>query len=735
MRRNLGHMLLATTALAALAGPALAQTRAPAPLRPAAASEAPAVDELIVTANKRAESLHDVAMAITAVSEDKLERIAATSFSEYLTQVPGVSYTGAAQGSGTLTVRGINAGGVAATVGVYIDETPFGSSTALVNASVLATDVNPFDMQRVEVLKGPQGTLYGAGALGGVVRYISNAPSTAGYSSEIEVGAQSVAHGGTGWEANGMVNVPLGDKAAVRVTGFHQDRPGFIDDPVNHLKDINDSEVNGGRVSLLVDPTDKVSVRLTAMAQDVRTNAASNEDIFTPTTASDFRPLFGNLQYTDAVPGQLQPRYKVGYRLYNGTVNWDLGWGKLTSSTSYGTLKFAQVFDFTSLLGLGDFLSNRVDQDKFTQEVRLASQGDGTWQWQAGAYYTRETGAIHQVLSKPGSPADLDQLLPSVYKETALFGELTYRFTPQLDVTAGVRWAHDEQTGGQFGQSFGTPFDLSNNSTEDATTYSFTPRWRPNENTTVYGRIASGYLAGGPNVIDVIASPADTPHNFEPEKLTNYEIGLKQYLLDGKLALDVAAYHIDWDQIQLLAVVGGVAITANGGTATSDGFEWTATLRPVEGLTLAWSGAISDAHLTQDTPAVVGAKKGDTLPQAPKFSSTWTGDYEWPITEGYRGFAGATVQYVDDQGAGFVTGFPFRQVVLPSYTTVSLRAGVKTGRYTVQAYVNNLGDERGFTSTESHLSTTGGSGPPLNQGYEAALINPRTIGVRLSASF
>ena len=733
MRGNFGHMLLATTALVAFAGPVLAQTR-PAPA--ATTGQAPAVDELIVTANKRAESLHDVAMAISAVSEDKFQRTAATSFSDYLTQVPGVSYTGAAQGAGTLTVRGINAGGVAATVGVYIDETPFGSSTALVNASVLATDVNPFDMQRVEVLKGPQGTLYGAGALGGVVRYISNAPSTAGYASEIQVGAQSVAHGGTGWETNAMINMPLGDKAAIRVTGFYQDRPGFIDDPVNHLKDINSSDVYGGRVSLLLEPTDKVTVRLTAMAQDVRDNAASNEDIFTPTTASDFRPLFGNLQYTDAVPGQLRPRYKVDYRLYNGTVNWDLGWAKLTSSTSYGTLKFLQIFDFTSLIGLGDFLSNQVDQDKFTQEVRLASQGDGSWQWQAGAYYTRETGSIHQVLGKLlGTPPDLDQLLPSVYKETALFGELTYRFTPQFDVTAGVRWAQDKQTGGQFGQSFGTPFALSNNSTEDATTYSFTPRWRPNPNTTVYGRIASGYLAGGPNVIDVIASPADTPHNFQPEKLTNYEIGLKQYLFDGKLALDLAAYHIDWDQIQLLAVVGGVAITANGGTATSDGLEWTATLRPLDGLTLAWNGAVSDAHLTEDTPPVVGAKKGDTLPQAPKFSSTWTGDYEWPIAEDYRAFAGATVQYVDDQGAGFVTGFPFRQIILPSYTTVSLRAGVKTGRYTVQAYINNLGDQKGFTSAESHLSTTGGSGPPLNQGFEAGLINPRTIGVRLSASF
>jgi outer membrane receptor protein involved in Fe transport len=721
--------LLATTAVVSLAGPAFAQDRP-------AAGGATQVDELIVTANKRSEALHDVPMAMSAISQDRIERTGATGFADYLTQVPGVNLNAAAQGAGTLTIRGINAGGVASTVGVYVDETPFGSSSALVNASVLAADINPFDMTRVEVLKGPQGTLYGAGALGGVIKYVTNEPSLAGYSSKVEAGLQSVAHGDIGWEFNGMVNAPLGDKAAVRFTGYYQDRPGFIDDPNNGKDDINASKVYGGRLSVLLEPVDKVSIRLTATTQNIRNDATSDMDIFRPTGASDFRPLFGDLTYTDAIPDGRLPRIKVDYRVYNATVNWDLGFAKLLSSTSYSNLDFLQTFDYSALINLGDFLSNKVTQDKFTQEARLASQGEGPLEWQAGVYYTRETGSLHQVLAKPaGTPVDLDQLLPSVYREVALFGDVTYHFTPTFDVTGGLRWAQDKQTGGQFGQSFGTRFNLSNKSTEDATTFSLSPRWRPTENTTVYARIASGYLAGGPNVIDVIASPAGTPTNFAPEKLINYEVGLKQYLFDGKLAVDIAAYHIDWTQIQLLAVVNSVALTANGGKAVSDGIEWSVTLAPVKGLTLGWDGAWSDAHLTQDTPAVVGAKKGDQLPRAPKFSNTFSADYEWDIAGGYTAFVGGTVQYVDEQGGGFVTGLAFRQFVLPSYTVGSLRAGVKTDRFGIQAYVNNIGDEEGFMSVGRNLSKTGGSGPPLNQGYQASVITPRTIGVRLSASF
>jgi outer membrane receptor protein involved in Fe transport len=233
----------------------------------------------------------------------------------------------------------------------------------------------------------------------------------------------------------------------------------------------------------------------------------------------------------------------------------------------------------------------------------------------------------------------------------------------------------------------------------------------------------------------VLTAPASTPGEFGPEKLTNYEVGLKQYLFDGRLAVEIAAYHIDWNKIQLLAVVNGVAITANGGKAVSDGVEWAATLAPVEGLRLGWSGAYSDAHLTEDAPPAVGGKDGDPLPRAPKFNTTFTADYEWTLADGYDAFAGATLQYNDKQSGNYTTGFSFRQLVLPSYTIMNLRAGVKTDRYTLSAYVNNLGDKTGYVAIGRHNSKAGGAGAPVNAGFIASAIAPRTIGVNVSASF
>jgi outer membrane receptor protein involved in Fe transport len=729
MRSTYLLSLLATAASVGLTAPAFA-----------AAADANAggvaVEEIVVTANKRVETAHNVPMAISAVSQERLERTQATSLNDFVNQIPGVTYTSNSQGAGTLTLRGINAGGVAATVGTYVDETPYGSSTALVNASVLAVDINPFDMSRVEVLKGPQGTLYGAGALGGVIKYVTNAPDPSQRSARVEAGARTVAHGETGWNLDGMINLPLNDRIAVRATGYYEDRPGFIDDPIRNRDDINYSHVYGGRISGLANVTDTLSVRLTANLQNIRSGAPGAIDIFAPTTASDFRPVFGRYQATDAIPSSLSPQLRINYRLYNATVNWDLGFAKLVSATSYSTLKFLQYQDFSGFSNLGDILSNSVHQDKVTEEIRLTSPDEGRIQWQVGFYHTRETGDIRQILTKIASPTsvDLDQGLPSIYQEDAIFGELTFKFTDTFDVTVGGRRAHDKQSGGQFGQAFGSPFAISNKASENATTFSFAPRWRPTSSTTVYGRIASGYLAGGPNVIDVINAPSGVPGEFGPEKLINYEAGLKQYLLDGRLALDLNVYHIDWKKIQLLGVVNGVAITTNGGKAVSNGFEWSVTYNPIQGLTLTWDGAISRAHLTEDTPAIVGAKDGDRLPHSPHFNTTLGGDYEWPAFGDYTAFAGATWQHVDDQGAGFVTGFPFRQFVLPSYDVVNLRAGIKRDQLRIQVFANNLGNDKGYTDVGTHFTTAGGAGPPLG-GYFAGVITPRTFGVSVSQGF
>src|ERR1700722_7564839 len=332
MRRSYLLALLASAASLGLAAPVLAADA------PAADQSAGSSNDVVVPAAKRSEPLREVPMAVSAVTDRKLERIQAASLSDFILQVPGVNFTQSAEGAGTLTIRGINAGGVASTVGVYIDEIPFGSSTALVDGAFLAADIDPFDLQRVEVLKGPQGTLYGAGALGGVVNYVTNAPSTTGLAAKVDAGVESVDDGGVGEDVKGMINVPIDDKLALRVSGYDQNDPGYIGDPVSHQSQINTSSIYGGRASLLWSPTDKISVRLMAIGQSITDEAGPTESINpNPTGPSDIRPLFGDLKYVDAIPEGLA-RYQVRYGLYNAPLNWDLDWAKLTSSTSYGTL-------------------------------------------------------------------------------------------------------------------------------------------------------------------------------------------------------------------------------------------------------------------------------------------------------------------------------------------------------------------------------------------------------------
>ena len=733
MRSRPLAILLATTASIALGAPALA-----ADASSAAASQSGAVPELVVTAQKREEALKNVPMAVAAVTAQRVDMIQAKSLADYINMVPGVSFTETAQGAGTVTIRGINAGGVASTVGIYVDQIPYGSSSALADGAFLAADIDPFDMSRVEVLKGPQGTLYGAGALGGVINYVTEAPSTASAGGRLEAGIDGVSHGGTGWDIKGAINAPINDKLALRLTGYDQDIPGFISDPINGVNELNRSNVYGGRISLLYTPTSNFSVRLTMIGQSIADRAGPVEDLAVPTSATDLRPLFGRYQYSDAIPPDLN-RDQVRYWLYNGTIDWNLGWADLVSSTSYGVLDSLQRFDFTALAGLGDFLNDTATTDKFTQEVRLTSPSGHRLEWQAGVYYTHEDSDLLQILgSTPtGGRIDLSQSLPSTFEEVAGYGDVDYHFTPQVDLTVGGRVAGNKQFGGQVGESFGFPINLGQHSSNTDFTYSVSPRWKPTDDIMVYGRVATGYQPGGPNVIDIIHSPTGTPTSFGPESLINYEIGAKTQFFDRKLSLELAAFYIDWSNIQLLGTVNGVSLTTNGGKAVSGGFEFTAQARPLPGLDIVWSGAYDDAHLTEDTPPQVGGLKGDPLPFAPKFATTLSGDYDWPIMNDLNGFVGGDFRYMGSQGAGFGSGgVPgVRQFIMPSYTTLDLRAGVRWKRTTFELFAKNVADTHAYTSVGEGFSQDGGAGNPLGENFQATVLTPRTVGVSARTRF
>ena len=378
--------------------------------------------QVVVTAQKRAEKLGEVPMSITVLSGEALERQQADNFQDLVAMVPGLSINSSTPGVTRVTLRGINTGGVASTVGVYVNDVPFGSSSGLANGAILSGDFDTFDLERIEVLRGPQGTLYGASSLGGVIKYVSNPPTTAGFEGRILGTMESVEQGDMGYSLAGLVNAPVSEAVAIRASGFYRSDAGFIDsignnpipsiqDPAVNIvdgsrveSDLNGFETYGGRVSALFEPSDQFSVNLTAQIQNIESDSSDTFEA-DPTTYS---PLYGGL-----VASRYHPEYtNTEYQVYSATIDWDFGPASLQSVTSYGTFEekfqrdYAIRLDLAQLLTLifsdpvtaqpplSGILQQITSTDKFTQEVRLVSPENQTVEWLIGAYYTNEDSGI-----------------------------------------------------------------------------------------------------------------------------------------------------------------------------------------------------------------------------------------------------------------------------------------------------------------------------------------------------
>jgi outer membrane receptor protein involved in Fe transport len=704
-------VLLGTTILAgaiSMPGAAWAQS--------SGTTAAATIETVIVTAEKKAEDVKNVPMSITVVGEKDLERLNAHSFEDYITTVPGMALIESSPTHTQLTLRGINAGGDGSTVGTLLDETPYGSSSALANAVDTAPNLDTFDIQRVEVLRGPQGTLYGASTLGGLLKFVTNAPDPSGFAAQVELGGTTLDNGGDGGDVHAMVNVPLGDDLAVRVVGFDQYNGGWIDDPGRKLKNINGVRSQGGRASVLYRLDDKVTVRLSATLQDVNANGDNAEDVVV--VGGKIKPLYGDYQQQRTVNSFSQSRYGV----YSGVIDWDLDWATLTSDSSYSTYHDFLFTDDTGVLGVD--VQGFLKADKFTQEVRLASEpNSGPIDWLAGFYYTDETARLHQdvVFAPHGTPLAFIQL-DSRYIETAGFVNATYHFTPDFDVSLGGRYSHNDQAAHETGLAVGV-----GNSQGDVFTWSAAAHYRLDDQTTLYARVAKGFRPGGPNTLP-IGNPAGAPAFYGADSLIDYEGGVKTDLLDGTLSLDADAFYIDWSDIQLLTVINNTGVDVNGGSASSAGFEWDAAWRPIDDLTLGLSGAYTDAHLTANTPAIVGGLKGDPLPWSPKWSATGSADYRFQTGSAWTPYLGGTLRYIGERSSDFQAGSS--QIVLPSYVALELRAGVDWENWELELYGKNLTDAKGFTQ----FSATGNSAAS-GAAATAALIAPRLVGIVLRARF
>lgn len=717
-----------------------------------AAEAEPEVQQVLITAQKRTQTSLDVAQSVSVISGETLEREQASTFADYLKLVPSLQLVQSTPGEGRLVLRGLDTGGVASTVAVYLDETPFGSSSGLVNGAVLAGDFDTFDMARVEVLRGPQGALYGASSLGGLLKFVTNAPETDHFLLRVRAGAAAVEGGKTAYRSNLVVNAPISETLAFRASGSYTREPGFIDsigtEGSDRANDINGSRNYGGRVSLLYAPNKDFSLRLSAVAQNIEVDASSVVESDPETLAT----LYGRLSASQFVP----QFHDVNYRVYNATLNWNLGWASLTSSTSTARQKQTYRDDATynlsalinSVFGVENelYLGQNTNLKKFTQEVRLASNPGGAVDWLAGVYYTDEKGLIKQryVAVAPGTLDPLTGLpllaqvdLASKYKEYAAFANTTFHFGERYDLDVGARYSHNKQDAlqTQDGALVGGAATMVANSSEHVFTYAVAPKFKIDDRNSLYARAAKGFRPGGPNVLPP-NPPAGTPTSYGSDSVMSYEIGYKSLSKDGKLSFEVAAFHIDWKDIQLLAVVNGFGVNTNGVGATSNGVELNATLRPVQGLRLSANGAYNKARLDGDTSPLVGGMKGDRLPFSPKFTLGLMADYRWAVGATSQAFVGASLRHLSDQSASFDAAYRTahgRQREVPSYNVVDAHAGLELGSWTLEAYGKNLGNSRGKVSTAAQ--TANGMNVAPGGAINTGVIAPRTLGFTVTKEF
>jgi outer membrane receptor protein involved in Fe transport len=755
------RVALACSIGALLAGAAFGQT-----------DDATAMGEVVVTAQKRAESLEEIPLSISVIGGEALERQRADNFQDLIGLVPGFSINSNTRGVSRITLRGLNTGGVASTVGVYVDEVPFGSSSGLANGAVLSGDFDTFDMNRIEVLRGPQGTLYGASSLGGTIKYVPNAPSTEAFEGRLQGTMEDVEGGDMGYALTGVLNIPASETFAIRASGFYRSDEGYINsignNPIPALQDptvtiesarveekLNGAETYGGRLSALFEPSDAFSLNLTAMFQDINSDNANRFEADPATLDA----LYGG----SVVSRYHQEWTDIEYRIYSATIDWDMGPVSLQSITSYG--EFTETFQrdaaLVPALGaptaqlatlvfstpgtadtlLGGILDQVTSTEKFTQELRLLSPESDTLEWLLGAYYTDEDSGIDpQNLFAttagtddiaPGIPQLAEISLNSTYEELAFFANATWHMTDRFDLSFGGRWSENDQEASQVLSLFVLPTPINFDkvsSSETPFTYSVSPRFEFTDTTSVYARVATGFRAGGPNVLPPGAPPG-TPAAYDSDEVTNYELGLKSANAAGTFSLDVAAFYLDWTDVQLLAVVNGVGVNANGGTAVSQGVEFTATSSPGSGLSFTLTGAYTDAELTEDTDPIIGGLDGDPLSFVPEWTLGLGGDYEWAVFGDATAYVGGQVSYVGERPADFGNRDAAGDIrEADAYTTFDLRAGIIRERWSIELYGKNLSDEEGITDIEQP-----GNFP--NGAVGISTIRPRTIGLALGARF
>jgi len=767
-------LAIASTLACVVATPVLAQESAEpqAQTESASTERATTLDKVVVTANKRIENIRDVAASISVIGERQLENIGASSLADYAALIPGLQVQdNGTPGQTSVTLRGIANLSSGASVATYIDEVPVGSSGIYQGANTLMLDVLPYDISRVEVLRGPQGTLYGAGAIGGLLKYVTRAPETSGEEMRLGFGVRAVADGAEALNVRFGASVPLiEDRLGLRISFARNGLPGYTDNAIDGRTDINDSEQIGARAALFWDG-DAFDLNLSMLEQRINADERGG----TALDPGTLQPLFG-----DNVDRTWQPQpFSKNLTLASLSMDWDLGWANFVSATGWSqtdtltqldtTIPFGGVSD--QILGFPDpgssYTTYTFDMDKVTQEFRLSSKSGGPFEWMVGTFYTKEDALQGQFVwlgQLDGSPlpAPYDSMfstlanlaLPSTYKEFAVFANGSWRIGERFKIDAGVRQARNDQWFSQnVSEGILVPLgDAPGESSEDVFTWSLSPQFKLGEGSMIYARVASGYQPGGPNV----ALPG-VPPQVDSSMLTSYELGMKSQFADQRVQLDVAAFRIDWDDVQVSSSFNGVGGLVNGGEATSQGVELSGTFRATDQWNIGFNAAYTNAEVKNDfEPTVIPQDgfdvilntglAGDKMPYVPEFSWALTTEYAFATNSGFNGQVGAALRGVGDR----VNDTTERQLItapgdpstvlqeditapveLDSYQALDLYAGIGKDNWELRVYANNVTNE-GAWSTLTPLASAFG-GPDVQ--VAAVPIRPRTFGIEFDYRF
>ncbi|PCI54709.1 MAG: hypothetical protein COB36_09250 [Alphaproteobacteria bacterium] len=737
-----GHVLLSASCFLAAAMEANAQDED---------GEIGAIEEILVTAQKRGEqSLQEVALSIRALKGSLLEDMGARNFVDYARTVPSLSFIDTGGNKQKIVIRGIATSARpenSESVAVYLDDAPITSNGGTSGENGHTPNVNIFDMERVEILRGPQSTLYGASALGGTIRLITKAPNTEEIEGKVDLSASNTRNGDSSVIINGMINLPIiEDKLALRIVGYHRDIGGYVDNLFLDEKNVNSEKTTGGRISAKLNATDRLTFTARIFLRDLEINGQPTSERW-----GDFEPLEQYRRFKEFNTDNLAQ--------YSLLTEYEFDSFNLSSATTYYDRTNTDRDDITRLIGDGIDTANDVrmplvntnQSQEWFEEVRIASNEPGFIDWVAGFYYHKLDKNFTQDIPideptavyaegvfgvDPGLLGSRTNLFESLQlltlKEIAVFGEATINFNEKFSSTIGARYFEIEQNfslaaNGIFngGSSF-----ITGKGKQNGVNPKFNFAYKASDNVMYYVTASKGYRAGGTNqpvgatCDDDLADLglSEGPTDYDSDTVWNYEVGAKTRLFNNRVTLNATAFRIDWSDLQTTkSLPCGFSFTDNAGNARSEGVEVDLNFSPSKHLQFLAGFSYNDARLTEDIPGLDG-RKGDRVPGVPKFTFSASVQYGFPLTSKIDGFFRFDVQHVGTFYDRFILE---DAAVAGGYELGNLRMGIQAESWRAILFVNNIWDKRATTATFRF----GGFGE------WNATNRPRQIGINVIKSF